>query len=659
MEQILERTKHQPFLTKKHAKQLANIIRSGHMIEEFYAKLFEMFDKNVPIVRDIKRIFEEKIKIHIKENNLTLEIKKTIINDELVKCLRSSPVKGIRKINQVYQFTEQEICTIMINEFSDFDSFIVMGCPESTDIDVVCFVRKQDINNGLTKELLPSSYNRLLSELKKLGYEFTSDMLDINCVYVDPNTKTIMASSKGGTETQNIINATWSFHQQVMILNEESKTFIPQALELHPMNDITFTDEEIDNKIRAFAKYALDYAEDSCRNYNELRLFKNELYANGRECMMTFMKQYLNWVVYDPSMLKENGLNLIKWHDRFKALTMKLIQIILIWHHDKSIYIKRDLAESVKEIYSDHHNINNLVSCANWYLFRGRLGEFDKDLFPSLVNTYLNIIAEFNDVRKPMVQSYNCVDILKKHTEDAIVRCVTPNMMKLFFESPEIVSPEFEQEWKTTYPDESINSLFVLQSSNENEFYDYYQNASKHLLDMFKKCFIFVDQRTPEWLDILQNKFICGTNSGSINIATFQGYYNLIRGAIIEMLAIDLFDFTQIGLNNFVKWNVGFIVEEDKKGAHGFAPDMLLISSSTNLNDSTQIELILVEIKGLKTLRHNSSYYRGLHLATNQIQSAKTILGNAESFICKRGIILLCSVEESEFKIEVHQRNLN
>ncbi|VBB17693.1 hypothetical protein YASMINEVIRUS_156 [Yasminevirus sp. GU-2018] len=654
-------------LTKKHAKQLAEIFRSGRMIPEFFEQLFVMFEKRDTQILDMIKEYEREIKsVDESQRENIVAFRTKFVTEFFVRVLESSPMRGLHKVCRVYQFTSRELSLLLKDEFAEYDSFVVIGCPESTDIDVVCFVREADVCNGHTKELSPDSVDKLRSELNTLGYSPDKGM-DINCVYVDPKTRTIVASSKGGTETQNIINATWMHHKQVMTTttSEPNSEALPYALVLHPVDDITFTHEEVHDKIRAFAKYALDYSEETCRNYQKLRQIKSDLYTAGGDSMIVFMENLMDWIVHNPAHLKEHGLTGARWNDRFKAMVMKLIQIVLVWRLRRSVYVKYDLAESVKDIFCvspgsedgtiTGPTVGSLVSGAHWYLSRGRRGEFCESLFPILLKEYQSVVREFNSEKKFTTLTFECADLLRTHQTASLCPAMSSTMMRMFFDSPEVFTPEFESEWKSDHGNASINSQFVLKSSDEKEFYNYYSSAPSSTIDSFRKSFIFVDQRTSEWLDMLQNKFVCGSNSGTISTVTFQGNYNLIRGSVIEMMAMKLFNPEMIGLRNFKMWSLGFIVDENKHGASGFAPDAVLISSNDDLRS---IELILIEIKGLKTLRHNSDYYRGLHLATSQIQSAKSILGSTETLTVRRGLILLCSVENSQFTIEAHLRDL-
>ena len=78
---------------------------------------------------------------------------------------------------------------------------------------------------------------------------------------------------------------------------------------------------------------------------------------------------------------------------------------------------------------------------------------------------------------------------------------------------------------------------------------------------------------------------------------------------------------------------------------------------NTLIKKKHQFEILGIPTKGLKTANHNADYYRGLNLATKQISSGKTILSKYltyEQLIIKRGIIILCFIENEQFNMEIH-----
>jgi hypothetical protein len=393
-------------LSRKHAKILADIFKSDRMIPEFYDSLFQKFETNERTILDIKREFESECEKIIDRQILTKNDKISIVNTIFSRTLEQTPSKGIKRINRVYELSDANIYSLLDNKFSDYDSFIVIGCPESTDIDIVCFVRKQDVKLGTINNLSYIAENRLMTELTALGYGEIYSLpkdIDINLVYVDPETKMIRASLKGGKETQNIINATWNYHRQAM--DDDVPHNTPISLVLHPMCNIVLSKHDMYDKIRAFTKYLLDFAEDICvDNIENLKDIRSDFFSSKERDLVKFVRdpelQIYKYIIYEPDIVVSREMNFTKWQDRFKSIIMKMIQISLIWRYNKSVYVKMDLAESVKNIFcgiDDESIINTYIKGAQWYLFRGTKGIFCKELFPLLFNEYIYIVKEYCD----------------------------------------------------------------------------------------------------------------------------------------------------------------------------------------------------------------------------------------------------------------------
>jgi hypothetical protein len=606
-------------LHKRDAYKCSQIILKNEMIDEFYKSLLSKLD-DCNLIDIIKRLNYDNIK--------------KSVNEILILIYNRSPEKFIRKINYIHSFTESELHCLSLSEkhYSTYDSFIVFGCPFSTDIDVACFVMKDNYNNGKTYELSSDMVKKLCSELESIGYDITRT-IDINPIYVDPTTQMIIASNTN-SETQNIINSTWIYHKQIMINEKISTLCLPLALSMHPMKYIEFTKELIHHRIRLFAKFILDYAEELCASkekYLELRPIKKIIYSDGGNDMIKFVKNNIcDHIEILYTNISDDRLD--SWKNRFKSIIMKLLQIILMFRHNKTYYTKEELAHSVYELFDTKQEF--YYESALYYLFRGNRGVFHHELFLELLKQYSIIFDNLSEL------VYNMKLIIFDTKSILEIKLLNDILMKQFLESPEVYTEEFEIEWNNTYGDSPINSQFIIPCSDHEYFF------SKFSDEYFKNHFIFSNQRSPEWLDLLNNVFICGTNSGNISDSSFQGKYNLIRGAIVETLVINLFMFA-----GFEKFNIGFIVEENKKGSRGFSPDLVLI------NNEPIPEIIIVEIKTLKNFKHKN-YYRALQLAIKQIESGKKILRDTSKVKIIRGIILLCYIESSKLYIETRICNI-
>jgi len=646
--------------TKPHSKMILKILQENRMISQFYDALNIKLDSMDTSVRDMITYMESKTKLNMNEINYS--DRKRLTNLFLINMMETCLAKGISKICKIYEFTSHDIELMIPEHFAQYDSFLVFGCPASTDIDVVCFVRAQDCLEGITKELSDESIKKLSVQLSELGYDTVKREIDMTTIYVDPSTQNITSSSKGGRETQNILIQTWMNHKQIM----DPIMGMPLALLMHPVRMIEFTTDEIFDKLRSMAKYVLDYSEEISHNYQIFRPIKTILYTQGGNHMMIFMRKIQEYICYDPSQIKHYGLNMTKYHNRFKSIIMKLIQISLLCKFNLTIYVKEDLAQAVGMLFTADDLIDtdyktssdDLIQGAQWFLFRGTRGKFCADLFIRLLEQYNQIVDEFLlrlDIKPTIFETSDIYTLQEKHH---IIKSFDQKMLEIFMNSPQIFTSEFENLWyQKNGTSIDISSKFIMCCSDETEFYQTYAKANSQILDVFHQCLIFVDQRSTEWLDMLNHKFICGSNGGEINHRTFQGRYNLIRGSAIEILAGYLFDpFVHAGISGFKKWELGFIVDHNTLGSAGFAPDMILITEST-----TDMEFILVEIKGLKSGRKNADYFRGLQLASKQIHSGKNILGkyiSQDKLKINRGLILLCYIENQKFMMECHWQDL-
>ena len=71
--------------------------------------------------------------------------------------------------------------------------------------------------------------------------------------------------------------------------------------------------------------------------------------------------------------------------------------------------------------------------------------------------------------------------------------------------------------------------------------------------------------------------------------------------------------------------------------------------------------LIPVEIKGLKYTKKNSDYFRGLHMARKQVSTVTTVMSQyltQKQLIIRRGIVILCCVENGQFHMEIHWQSI-
>lgn len=537
----------------------------------------------------------------IKNNKIIIPEFDPVIKNTL-ESLKTHPVKTAKSIIKKYNIDLQNLESYCGNFFSSYDSFVIIGCPHSTDIDVVCLVKHFNQSNGKPKTLLSTELNRLHYEIfEELNYDKSKD-LDINLISIQNSN--ITSILKGGKETQNIILETYQYHKQK-----------------YPIPQLDFVKVSMLEKCRSIAKYFLDYLEFICEDYKLLRDSKKIAYANTSS-MLDFSKLIIQHIDLN------NIHNSKKWKNTMKSLVMKFIQLILLEHNIYS-YAKLDMINKIKSIF------NNLdEEGLKWYLFRGTIGIENQKVFFELNELYVKILTDC------MLNIDNIT--LEKDIWFCTIDKQIINKFGCFFEQPNMPTEKFEQYWNKTFgPDVSINSVFEAESSTTS--------TQTHLLKLFDeyfhKNFIWINQRSPEWLDLLTNFYKCGTNSKEIPPG-FMGKFNLIRGAIAEYIITN--DIMLNEFKNFNKISLGLLVADTIKGSRGCAPDLILV------ND---LEIIPIEIKCLKSSIKNSDYYDSIELAQKQCDTVIEILNSFKIGYINKKIIILSWFETNKLVYRCLQIN--
>lgn len=496
-----------------------------------------------------------------------------------------SPDNDIKMTKCIDTFLERE--TIRSTPV-DYLAFQVFGCVTSRDIDIAILVRS---HLELTENI---NIHRLHAELTELGYDISRG-IDLNVLY--SNNGTVMACTRGSTEIQNMLYATYDLHPQ------KYPRFV---------SGLTPVDKE--DKISATAKFILDNLKTLiCETkYVKERLNKRAAYA-GRWNRVTYVLSILHLIrVTDTNDSREC----------FKSLTMKIIQIILLEKNEFE-YQKYELARKLDMIFPGHYQ------SALWLLTRGIKGFYNPDTVDLLLSE-LHRIALTVTIIEPTWTRLS-IDLTHNPTH------LQYETFREFIKSPLKPTDKFVKDFKTICPDRSVNCFLI----------------NPHNTDLLppdiKKRAICIPQRSLEWINLL-TFYACGRNTGVKKYTEpdwVQYYYNLIRGAIVELMVIESCDFTPL-IPNYEKITVGFLVEEvGRAGCLGIAPDLLLL-----VNGITSVDIIPVEIKCLTgTMSDNHDYRRDIELATKQLESSIKLTGS------QSGIIVLVYVNDTGF--EVHGTVLN
>lgn len=448
--------------------------------------------------------------------------------------------------------------------YSYYEKFYVIGCPTSTDIDVVCIVNRNYLNNSVPLPLKNTEIERLKTELNLIGYDTERD-IDINIICIE--NRRCIGKSKGGDETINILLKTHTLHVQYYEFDIE----------------IDFVDVSLIDKLKAITKFIFDYIEYVCIDYKNFRETKRRLYMEGIDSMMKYIPNIINLIEF---RMEKNS------RDFFKSLTMKIIQLILL-KDNIYMYTKEELINISTEYNFDKENIR-------YFLTRGKEGIFNMDTFRKLYDTYISIMNEYFDtldIRTIKIDSIRNKTILSEILFDE------------FIKSPNSHTQTFEVEYEKSLFN-NVNELFPIEITPPEQI-----NLP---IDIIERHFIQIPQRSEEWIRLL-GMYKCGNNGAEIK-DTMEGVYNLLRGAITESIVLDRFISEMLNLEGWEKVQVGLLVENKEiKGSDGCAPDLLLIKDNM---------VIPVEIKTLTDINHNSNYYKKLDLARKQLDSVENILGS-------------------------------
>ena len=410
-------------------------------------------------------------------------------------------------------------------------------------------------------------------------------------------------------DTSNILIKTHHLHTQKYVYD----------LELH------FIQSEIIDRIRPIAKFLLDHLEDVAINYPSIRPEKIQMYSQGTDSMIEYSLTILDKIHLNTLLLNESQTKL--WRDFMKSITMKIIQLALLYYHSEYEFVKENLAFASEKFGFNPTN-------TRWFLFRGKEGEYNERFVPQLFELYNTIVSSYNS-------NIHTIDVFLPKLTLTNNTLLSDTLFNQFIESPNEPSDEFEQEFTRTYPTGEIGNLFPITHSGITDLI---------LPPPIKEKFIQISQRTDEWLFLLTEFYQCGKNSGIIK-DTIEGRYNLLRGSITESLILEYFQPSMIGLSTeWQKIQVGLLVEEvGKKGARGCSPDLLLIRDN---------QLIPVEIKTLHSSTRNKDYYRGRELAKKQCESVRNILDPENKYrLLTQYLLILAYYSTTDLILECHLSN--
>lgn len=579
-----------------------------------FVKKLELFQKQIDELKDkigfsnkdffigIKGFYPNLITmtLNLKKHNLSVyskyDIKSWLNESNPISLKKYTFIESFQDKNTYWFMTDTELKDMDNEEvleekeitqlLDQLVNTIVFGCNVSTDIDIMVIVKNHE--NG---EPLPLSFvqtNFIKKQLAECGYDIVNREIDIVLCCVDANGR-VVAMSKGGKFTPNIIMETYQLHQQ-------PKCHTPPKLVKNEINTIMIIES-----IRALINFVIQN-DDMLTLKSHNKKIKKQMMEEDHDC-------YSLDVINKIANIESTN---IEYCSVMKSFVMKLIQLCEMTNN-KIHYTKEELANSY--VFPD----DKLKCGAMFWLMRGKKGQYNKDTIEYLVNQFSKIYKQ-----------YTLVENIYEYKKDNFGNPtkLPEELLDLFLKSPINPSEEFETKWNelTKGTHESLNNIFSTKADDKDITTKMYPNLP---IDQF----IFVDPKSKEWLDKLKY-YTCGRNNGTLEKG-FQGIYNLIRGSVVELLVSKVYKYS-----NWRVINTGIIVEKDEKKAKGFAPDMIFTDG---------MNIMAIEIKSLRCGDKDGSYRRELHLAMNQLYGAKEILGK----YCVGGIIVFGWIENENLMTRI------
>lgn len=509
-------------------------------------------------------------------------------------------------------------------------TFNVIGCPLSTDIDIVIKVDKI-----LDPMFLDMSY--IQEELRKLGYVINEDMSNVDiCQIVTDEDGNFVVSSKGSKETQNILYYTYDKHTQKdpPIFSRPVRTELLDRWE----------------KLNALPKFIMDnYKSFRLLNTKETHNIKKDIY-NDKIQRLKFTNEFLEAYIISS----RDQLN-----SELKSITVKLLQTILLDERPELIgysYCKIPLAEHIAELFN--LNIETILPL----LTRGKMGSTNSsaDLsanlseinysfhifvnkFIEISEYYINLYTGFESEANFSYQENSSSTIIGQIIHEFYISPIEPtdNMVRL-------MESQFEDA-----RDRTLNKIFSTETN--------YPKIQSQLDESLQKWIdIHVElcaPRSERWLELQKYYSFCKNPTLLSSIVEFKGttfkewlttYYNLCRGSAGERLIQDFCDFDSIfgyPLGSLIKFECGYVVKAKIDGALANAPDLLLI-------DPSNWKIIPVEMKTLLgEPSYSSNVIREIKLANAQLRSCKEILD--DRYIGYSLIVLMFISETVPFKYSI------
>lgn len=205
---------------------------------------------------------------------------------------------------------------------------------------------------------------------------------------------TLLHHLRGGSETSRIIVSTHHLHKQKYIYGQD----IPELILVPVLKG---------DKIKAIAKFIMDYLEFFCKDYQSIRDSKLEAYGSEESNLMikfSASEMVRDWLDFDGEFIDDSSCldsKKIRHLSNMKALCMKFIQLLLL-EMDQYEYTKMGLSQKSRIIRSQigyKGTDDDIVNETLYFLSRRRLGHLSDPDNPNvmylLYNKYCEIVNAF------------------------------------------------------------------------------------------------------------------------------------------------------------------------------------------------------------------------------------------------------------------------
>ena len=456
----------------------------------------------------------------------------------------------------------------------------IFGCPHTgKDYDIIVKITDAQLPlyPGDEEYLIKCFHNSELYDTRK----------ELDICYIS-NKDGSYQTNHGGAETLNICYHSYNWHKQAH----------PQFFNITHLVPI-----QVSDKLISLSKFIMDKAEImlSSEKYRDIRQEKKISYNNG-ETRFEFTFKLLELFSMDPEL--EN------WNPGFwKSFVMKLTQAFLCskysdYHKNQYPYDKIQLANKFSESFPEWFDeIRNVL------LYNFQKANADFKIF--LIDLY----RELYIIHYPRFSN----ELIKVNTK-INSSSVSDDVFRAFINYPKYMTHNFYKLWKRNYgEDKNISKQFVEPCCNMEMFVQY-----PSLIDRI----LTLPQRSPEWHDAYNNKFITGRSNGLKNIPNdcsseqrLSLLYNLIMGCIGEQMIHETLlkeKLNIIGECNIA--TVGMIVE-GLVGSRAFCPDAVG-KLPNGLLFPIEYKTIYSEIGPC----NNNVFMREFNLARNQLRGAVNVI---------------------------------